>query len=126
MIADIEFVIKKSEALLSMKTIGHEDYVSYQHEVELLMVDMISNKSYTSLNNTMESILSRNLDNPNRTFITKWIFSLFNFRAARDFNAPFLMRHSLTDNYKKYIFWTKFSLEGMIHRIGIARRATSV
>lgn len=118
-IENIELTIKKSNTLLLKRVISHEEYDLFKRVVESLMADIISNKNFSFLNDSVKSILERKLDNPNRSFIAKLILSLFLLKSSIHFNAPFLIRHSQTDNYKKYIFWTKFSLEGMLHRINM-------
>lgn len=114
---NIKALISESTFLLKKKRIDNNQFNNYKKEVEKQMVLLLKKQTSKDLEENIQRILSRKTPISSRLLLFRWIYNIINFKLSISFNAPFLIQHTITDNYKKHIFWNKLSLEGILHKI---------
>lgn len=116
-ISKLNSLVIDSDNLLSQEYITLEEITGYKRKCATVYVSLINK----NINNTITELAERGLKyevkkikNP----FYRWLY--YQLTTARDnitYNAPFLKKHSDSDYNKKYIFWTKQKMMGIIHNL---------
>lgn len=112
----IKSLIAESIFYLKKDVINQQDFLNYKSKLEDLMICLLKENPSSDIKENIERLLSQKVHVSNNFFLCKWIYSFITLKNSIHFNAPFLRKHSISDNYKKYIFWSKLGLEGILYK----------
>lgn len=113
LISNIKILITESEYLLTKDPINELEIKNYKKKCALLFVFIINENFNETTNELAKAGLSLKIwkiKNP----VVQWIYNVFSKKYAFTYNAPFLTKHTDSAINKKYVFWTKRKLEGIL------------
>lgn len=113
----INKLIIKSSLLLKNEKINEKDFLSYKSELNYITKIILENNASKQVQNIIEGILKNKVSSPITNPLYKWFYNLFYLKHAISFNAPYFIQHTISANYKKYIFWNKLSLDLLLEKI---------
>ncbi len=102
-----------SHELLLKEFIADETFVRYKNECEEGFAYLISKNINYAITELAKQGLSFKVKKFNNRFL-RWIYNFMSSRNSITFNAPYLNGDTELDFKKKYIFWTKMRLEGIL------------
>ncbi len=112
-ISDLNALIKDSDSLLIKDSVNLLEKSYFKKKCATIFIEIIKlnyNDTITELARQGLKYEVKKIRNP----IYRWFYNFFS--EARDnvtFNAPFLKKHTDSDYYKTYIFWTRQRLVGL-------------
>lgn len=115
-IDQIDKVIAGGKVLLSKPTLRDDDLILFKKSsYKILKLILAKN-----INETITELAERGLEYEVKRIrkpFYQWIFNQLNSREAFMYGAPFIIKHSDSDYFKKYIFGTNKKLEGIVHNL---------
>ena len=116
LISNITIIIRESEYLLKTNKINAEDLKGFKKKCVAIYI-LVLNENFSNTTNELAksgmNLKIMEVTNP----IFQWIYNLVSQKYAQAYNSPFLTRHGESDNNKKYVFWTKRKLEGILFNL---------
>ena len=116
LISNITILIRESEYLLksnNLNTIGLKNYKKKCIVIYILVLDENFSMTTNELAKSGMNLKIMEVKNP----IFQWIYNMLSSKYAQAYNSPFLTKHGESDNNKKYVFWTKRKLEGILFNL---------
>jgi hypothetical protein len=123
-IKELAQLIEKSEKLLSQSLVTSNEINDYKSCINSTLSNIINtetDETIVDISRRCLQIKIKRITNP----ISQKIQSFLDNREAFTFNAPFLIKHTDSDYNKRYIFWTKQSLDGIKHNYLIKEKKRS-
>jgi len=119
-ISRIECLIKRADNYLKQEDVLNKEMYSFKKDCAKIYIEVI-NANYSDLINDLAkralSYEEIKISNP----VFQWFYSRFKSRDAISYQAPFLIKHTDSDYNKRYIFWTRMKLKGLLYNIVLDR-----
>lgn len=116
LVSVVHDLIEKSDKLLLQQEMSSNELKDYKQLTNSIFARLMKE----GLNNTITEISLEGLkfkvtkiNNP----VLRWLYDMLRSKGAITFNAPFLVRHSESDYSKRYVFWIKMKLEGLLFNL---------
>ena len=122
-ISKLDSLINESNNLLTKEFVYLDEITDYKKKCAIIYISLINE----NINFTITDIAKRGLKFKVRRIknpFYRWIYN--QLTTARDdisYNAPYLVKHTNSDYFKKYIFRTKQTLEGINHNLKLYQNA---
>ena len=116
LISNITILIRESEYLLKSNNLNTIDLKNYKKKcivIYILVLDENFSMTTNELAKSGMNLKIMEVKNP----IFQWIYNMLSSKYAQAYNSPFLTKHGESDNNKKYVFWTKRKLEGILFNL---------
>ena len=117
LILSLENMISDSEKLLIKDKVNSDEITTYKKKSAELFIKIIN----SNINETVNDLAKRALNfeiKKIKNALFRWIYE--QLTTARDditYNAPYLKKHTDSDYRKRYIFWTKENMKGLIFNL---------
>ena len=115
-ISKLEALIIESDNLLEKQTLSSEEFKVHRSNCNLLFKSLINMKIDNSITDIAERGIKFRISKLTNPFY-QWIYNRLHSRDVITFNAPYLIKHSDSDYFKRDIFWTKQKLNGLVYNL---------
>lgn len=115
-ITKLESLIIESDILLEKQTLTLNEFNIHRSNCDLIYKILINMEISSSITDIAERGLKfriTKLTNP----LYQWIYYLLHSRDVITYNAPYLIKHTDSDYFKRYVFWTKQKLNGLVYNL---------
>ncbi len=113
LISELNTLVTISNTFLLKDLIADEEFYQYKNNCETHFAYLIlKNYNYT-ITELAKLGLAFKVKRINHPFL-QWIYKCLTSKNSVSFNAPYLNGFTELDYKKKYIFWTKMRIEGII------------
>ncbi len=115
-IRELNSLISECQKLQKIEVLEDKVFLLYKGRCDDIFKKLVNAELTTTISEIALSGVNlkvKEVRNP----VMKFLVSFFNYKPAITFNAPFLTKHSRSDNLKKHVFWTEMKLKGLLFNL---------